>query len=48
LNTAISKPENAISNKLASPAYCTRHGKITSTEKATNQITRIVTANNWA
>jgi hypothetical protein len=37
LNTAISKPENAIFNKLASPAYCTRHGKVTSTEKPTNQ-----------
>jgi hypothetical protein len=48
MNTAISKPENAIFNKLASPAYCTRQGKTTSTEKPTNQITRIVTANNWA
>ena len=28
--------------------HCTRHGKATSTEKPTNQITRIVTANNWA
>jgi hypothetical protein len=48
LNTAISKPENAIFNKLALPAYCTRQGKTTSTEKLTNQITQIVTANNWA
>ena len=39
---------NAIFNKLASPAYWTRLGKITSTEKPTNQITRTVTANNWA
>ena len=30
------------------PAYCTRQGKTTSTEKPTDQITRIVTANNWA
>jgi hypothetical protein len=35
-------------NKLASPAFCTRQGKTTSTEKPTNQITQIVTANNWA
>jgi hypothetical protein len=84
LNTAISKPENAIFNKPASASllhetwqnslwlaetsqqpisqttwlkvtphcnhcnHCTRHGKATSTEKPTNQITRIVTANNWA
>jgi len=35
-------------NKLAPPAYWTRLGKTSSTEKPTNQITRIVTANNWA